>query len=98
MYVSTDSSDEPLLKSNMFSLGGSKFFGAVNRSINLGKSDRPLPCVYHFSSAMERLRPADFVGFFGMVQGVRAPLLCVCSSLFFLLKFLPLRTGRLEKR
>uniref|UniRef100_A0A0E0ENM3 TraB domain-containing protein n=1 Tax=Oryza meridionalis TaxID=40149 RepID=A0A0E0ENM3_9ORYZ len=26
----------PLLKSNMFSLGGSKFFGAVNRSINLG--------------------------------------------------------------
>ncbi|XP_066326749.1 uncharacterized protein [Miscanthus floridulus] len=36
MYVSSDSSDEPLLKSNMFSLGGSKFFGAVNRSINLG--------------------------------------------------------------
>uniref|UniRef100_A0A0D9XAG6 TraB domain-containing protein n=1 Tax=Leersia perrieri TaxID=77586 RepID=A0A0D9XAG6_9ORYZ len=27
---------EPMLKSNMFSLGGSKFFGAVNRSINLG--------------------------------------------------------------
>ncbi|KQJ99183.2 traB domain-containing protein isoform X2 [Brachypodium distachyon] len=27
---------EPLLKSNMFSLGGAKFFGAVNRSINLG--------------------------------------------------------------
>ncbi|XP_025822091.1 traB domain-containing protein isoform X2 [Panicum hallii] len=36
MYVSTDTSDEPLLKSNMFSLGGAKFFGAVNRSINLG--------------------------------------------------------------
>ncbi|KAG2580471.1 traB domain-containing protein-like isoform X1 [Panicum virgatum] len=36
MYVSTDASDEPLLKSNMFSLGGAKFFGAVNRSINLG--------------------------------------------------------------
>uniref|UniRef100_A0A0E0IFD8 TraB domain-containing protein n=1 Tax=Oryza nivara TaxID=4536 RepID=A0A0E0IFD8_ORYNI len=37
MYVTTDSSaGEPLLKSNMFSLGGSKFFGAVNRSINLG--------------------------------------------------------------
>ncbi|XP_034598725.1 uncharacterized protein [Setaria viridis] len=35
MYVS-DASDEPLLKSNMFSLGGAKFFGAVNRSINLG--------------------------------------------------------------
>ncbi|XP_062192899.1 uncharacterized protein LOC133896336 isoform X2 [Phragmites australis] len=36
MYVSGDASDEPLLKSNMFSLGGTKFFGAVNRSINLG--------------------------------------------------------------
>ncbi|KAL6661001.1 hypothetical protein ACP70R_000385 [Stipagrostis hirtigluma subsp. patula] len=36
MYVSSDGSDEPLLKSNMFSLGGAKFFGAVNRSINLG--------------------------------------------------------------
>ncbi|XP_039855634.1 traB domain-containing protein-like isoform X4 [Panicum virgatum] len=36
MYVSSDASDEPLLKSNMFSLGGAKFFGAVNRSINLG--------------------------------------------------------------
>lgn len=36
MYASSDSSDEPLLKSNMFSLGGSKFFGAVSRSINLG--------------------------------------------------------------
>ncbi|CAO2164982.1 unnamed protein product [Urochloa humidicola] len=33
---SSDASDEPLLKSNMFSLGGAKFFGAVNRSINLG--------------------------------------------------------------
>jgi hypothetical protein len=38
MYVSTDTSDEPLLKSNMFSLGGAKFFGAVNRSINLGNN------------------------------------------------------------
>ncbi|CAO2177250.1 unnamed protein product [Urochloa humidicola] len=36
MYVSSDASDEPLLKSNMFSLGGAKFFIAVNRSINLG--------------------------------------------------------------
>jgi hypothetical protein len=53
MYVSSDSSDEPLLKSNMFSLGGSKFFGAVNRSINLGKSNRPLSCVYHFSILIE---------------------------------------------
>ena len=56
MYVSSDSSDEPLLKSNMFSLGGSKFFGAVNRSINLGKeqpSTGLCNCVYHFSSAME---------------------------------------------
>ena len=38
MYVSSDASDEPLLKSNMFSLGGAKFFGAVNRSINLGNT------------------------------------------------------------
>jgi hypothetical protein len=36
MYASDDASGEPLLKSNMFSLGGTKFFGAVNRSINLG--------------------------------------------------------------
>ncbi|KAK3122335.1 hypothetical protein QOZ80_8BG0668240 [Eleusine coracana subsp. coracana] len=36
MYVPSGASDEPLLKSNMFSLGGAKFFGAVNRSINLG--------------------------------------------------------------
>ncbi|KAJ1269500.1 hypothetical protein BS78_07G216700 [Paspalum vaginatum] len=37
MYASDDASDEPLLKSsNMFSLGGSKFLGAVGRSINLG--------------------------------------------------------------
>ncbi|WVZ91822.1 hypothetical protein U9M48_037945 [Paspalum notatum var. saurae] len=37
MYVSDDASDEPFLKSsNMFSLGGSKFLGAVSRSINLG--------------------------------------------------------------
>ncbi|KAM0865759.1 hypothetical protein ACQ4PT_043056 [Festuca glaucescens] len=36
MYASDNASGEPLLKSNMFSLGGTKFFGAVNRSINLG--------------------------------------------------------------
>ncbi|KAG8087757.1 hypothetical protein GUJ93_ZPchr0010g8918 [Zizania palustris] len=37
MYAPTaGASGEPLLKSNMFSLGGSKFFGAINRSINLG--------------------------------------------------------------
>uniref|UniRef100_A0ACD5Y865 Uncharacterized protein n=1 Tax=Avena sativa TaxID=4498 RepID=A0ACD5Y865_AVESA len=36
MYATDDASGEPLLKSNMFSLGGAKFFGAVNRSINLG--------------------------------------------------------------
>jgi hypothetical protein len=42
MYVS-DASDEPLLKSNMFSLGGAKFFGAVNRSINLGIGIRNPP-------------------------------------------------------
>ncbi|KAE8803422.1 traB domain-containing protein [Hordeum vulgare] len=36
MYASDAASGEPLLKSNMFSLGGTKFFGAVNRSINLG--------------------------------------------------------------
>ncbi|CAM0911750.1 unnamed protein product [Alopecurus aequalis] len=34
--MSDDTSGEPLLKSNMFSLGGTKFLGAVNRSINLG--------------------------------------------------------------
>lgn len=37
MYMSDDATfGEPLLKSNMFSLGGTKFLGAVNRSINLG--------------------------------------------------------------
>ncbi|XP_020114567.1 uncharacterized protein LOC109728551 isoform X3 [Ananas comosus] len=36
MYASTDAQDAPLLGSNMFSLTGANFFGAVNRSINLG--------------------------------------------------------------
>lgn len=36
MYTSNEAEDAPLLKSNMFSLSGSKFFGAINRSINLG--------------------------------------------------------------
>ncbi|XP_072966061.1 uncharacterized protein [Typha angustifolia] len=36
MYASPDSQDAPLLNSNMFSLSGVKFFGAINRSINLG--------------------------------------------------------------
>ncbi|KAL0925831.1 hypothetical protein M5K25_004201 [Dendrobium thyrsiflorum] len=35
MYASKDVEDAPL-KANMFSLGGTEFFGAVNRSINLG--------------------------------------------------------------
>ncbi|PKU87199.1 hypothetical protein MA16_Dca009347 [Dendrobium catenatum] len=35
MYASKDVEDASL-KSNMFSLGGTEFFGAVNRSINLG--------------------------------------------------------------
>ncbi|KAJ0968319.1 hypothetical protein J5N97_025236 [Dioscorea zingiberensis] len=36
MYASDIDDDAQLLKSNMFSLSGAKFFGAVNRSINLG--------------------------------------------------------------
>ncbi|XP_020248023.1 traB domain-containing protein isoform X2 [Asparagus officinalis] len=36
MYTSNEADDGPLLKLNMFSLGGDKFFGAINRSINLG--------------------------------------------------------------
>ncbi|KAJ6821866.1 traB domain-containing protein isoform X2 [Iris pallida] len=39
MYTSNEGEDDapaPLLKSNMFSLSGTQFFGAVNRSINLG--------------------------------------------------------------
>ncbi|WOL05245.1 traB domain-containing protein isoform X1 [Canna indica] len=35
MYAST-SEEVPSLKSNMFSLSGAKFFGAISRSINLG--------------------------------------------------------------
>ena len=49
MYASDDASGEPLLKSNMFSLGGAKFFGAVNRSINLGTM-----CYLRFLEQMER--------------------------------------------
>lgn len=49
MYVSSDASDEPLLKSNMFSLGGAKFFGAVNRSINLGRVLLLCVCSWLFS-------------------------------------------------
>ncbi|KAM0934668.1 putative TraB/PrgY/GumN family protein [Dioscorea sansibarensis] len=36
MYVSDNAEDAQLSKSNMFSLSGAQFFGAVNRSINLG--------------------------------------------------------------
>ncbi|CAL9098552.1 unnamed protein product [Musa textilis] len=36
MYASTSAEDVPSLKVNMFSLSGAKFFGAINRSINLG--------------------------------------------------------------
>ncbi|KAK1322163.1 hypothetical protein QJS10_CPA03g02066 [Acorus calamus] len=35
MYASKDGDAEPVLKSNMFSLGGSRFFDAISRSINL---------------------------------------------------------------
>lgn len=41
MYVSEDNYDkqgQQLLRSNMFSLSGSGFFGAVGRSIDLGKA------------------------------------------------------------
>lgn len=37
MYASTSAEDVPSLKLNMFSLSGAKFFGAINRSINLGQ-------------------------------------------------------------
>ncbi|XP_039134551.1 traB domain-containing protein isoform X2 [Dioscorea cayenensis subsp. rotundata] len=36
MYASDNAEDAQLSKSNMFSLSGAQFFGAVNRSINLG--------------------------------------------------------------
>ncbi|XP_057249548.1 uncharacterized protein LOC104906453 isoform X1 [Beta vulgaris subsp. vulgaris] len=36
MYTSSSSQPEKPLRSNMFSLGGAEFFGAVGRSINLG--------------------------------------------------------------
>lgn len=37
MYASMDDESGQQLKSNMFSLSGNGFFGAVGRSINLGK-------------------------------------------------------------
>eukprot|EP00268_Persea_americana_P049165 TRINITY_DN5244_c0_g1_i5.p1 TRINITY_DN5244_c0_g1~~TRINITY_DN5244_c0_g1_i5.p1 ORF type:complete len:249 (-),score=45.08 TRINITY_DN5244_c0_g1_i5:700-1446(-) len=36
MYTSNDDESLPLLRSNMFSLSGARFLGAVSRSINLG--------------------------------------------------------------
>ncbi|GKV05033.1 hypothetical protein SLEP1_g17086 [Rubroshorea leprosula] len=36
MYTTNESEDGPQLRSNMFSLSGTGFFGAVGRSINLG--------------------------------------------------------------
>ena len=38
MFTSDDSENGPKLKSNMFSLSGDGFLGAVGRSLNLGKS------------------------------------------------------------
>ncbi|XP_062195330.1 uncharacterized protein LOC133898672 [Phragmites australis] len=61
MYVPSDVSDEPLVKSNMFSLGGAKFFGAVNRSINLGGQSalalRLLLAVFSSKISSEANRP-----------------------------------------
>lgn len=37
MYTSNDNENVPNLKSNMFSLSGDGFFGAVGRSLNLGE-------------------------------------------------------------
>lgn len=37
MYTSNDDENGPKLKSNMFSLSGDGFFGAVGRSLNLGE-------------------------------------------------------------
>lgn len=37
MYASNDGAAVQQLRSNMFSLSGTEFFGAVGRSINLGK-------------------------------------------------------------
>lgn len=37
MYTSIDDENGPKLKSNMFSLSGDGFFGAVGRSLNLGE-------------------------------------------------------------
>lgn len=37
MYISSDVENGEQLRSNMFSLSGTGFFGAVGRSINLGK-------------------------------------------------------------
>lgn len=37
MYTSNDDELGPQIKSNMFSLTGTGFFGAVGRSINLGE-------------------------------------------------------------
>jgi hypothetical protein len=37
MYISNEGELGQQLRSNMFSLSGSGFFGAVGRSINLGK-------------------------------------------------------------
>lgn len=37
MYTSTEGEINQQLRSNMFSLTGTGFFGAVNRSLSLGK-------------------------------------------------------------
>lgn len=37
MYISNDVDNGQQLRSNIFSLSGTGFFGAVGRSINLGK-------------------------------------------------------------
>nr|DAD48024.1 TPA_asm: hypothetical protein HUJ06_017961 [Nelumbo nucifera] len=37
MYTSNEDEPSTQLRSNMFSLSGAGFFGAVGRSINLGK-------------------------------------------------------------
>lgn len=48
MYTTNESEDGPQLRSNMFSLSGTGFFGAVGRSINLGNDEHFIVCLHGY--------------------------------------------------
>ena len=65
MYTSAEDESSALAKSNMFSLTGSKFLGAVGRSLDLGMHNCLTECCQHVRLFFSPLFLRNLIG----VQG-----------------------------